>query len=468
MKPLRVCILALALALVLSFSAFSQSQQRGVVIDTVVCSHAKQQSYALYLPSNYDSTKSWPVIFIFEPAARGSLPVNQFKEAAEELGYVLLGSNNSRNGSWDIAFDAADAMFVDAFARYNIDSERVYTSGFSGGSRVSSAIARITGKINGVIACGAGFSTAEEYQLEKNSSVFYAAVVGNQDMNYQEHRQLESELDNRNVENTRIIFNNGHQWPNSVYLKEALYWMELQCSKNNKSTSSQFAVDRAYELTKSRADSTFNNGNYVLAAEIYKSLIADYEGLIDIEPLKLKLDSLAQEKEYKKQLKQQEKINERELDYRKELGDAFTELYFTKLKVGNDSELRGMAWWESKVDFFKKLSNKDDFQTRNMALRLLNVIWARCAESSFNYMSMNDYEMAQVLTKIWLYTQPNLWGKWNMAKVLAFQGDTLFFSYLQEVVENSTRLTQQSIRKEKAFQDYMDHQQMQIILSQLK
>jgi len=50
------------------------------------------------LPSYYGPEKQWPIIYIFEHAARGRLPVGIFKKTAEEFGYILMASNNSRNG----------------------------------------------------------------------------------------------------------------------------------------------------------------------------------------------------------------------------------------------------------------------------------------------------------------------------------------------------------------------------------
>ncbi len=457
------------LLLFISHLAFCQFVEKGVAIDSIHFDLKPEQSYALYLPSYYDSALQWPAIYVFEPAARGVLPVTKFKSVAEELGYLVFASNNSKNGSWELSFESGDAMFVDTFSKFSIDPKRVYTSGFSGGSRVASAVAAITGKINGVIACGAGFASVDEYKLRNNSPVLYVAIVGNRDMNYQEHRQLEELLDVSGIINNRIIFNAGHQWPYSNFLREAIYWIELQCLKRGQQTSKGYSIQKSFDLTKHKADSIAESGDFVLAVETYERLQKDYNGLLQLTDLSSTIESIKKDKEYKKQLKRAEKIDEQEVDLRKELGDAFTELYFTKLNVGNDSTLKNMGWWERKVDFYKRLANKNDFMTRNMALRLLNLIWARSAESSFNFMANNDYETALVLNKIWLYTEPNTWGKWNMAKILALMNDAGFYEYLQEVVNESQQsLSKEVILRTPAFHSFLENEEMQSILSQLK
>ena len=445
----------------------SYAQKPGVIIDSVFCEQNPDQSYALYLPSYYKSTNYWPAIFVFEPAARGRLPVLKYKQAAEKLGYIIIASNNSRNGSWDRAFDAGDAMFVDTFNRFSIDPKRVYTSGFSGGSRIASAVAALTGEINGVIACGAGFSSLEEYKLKNGSEVLYVALVGDKDMNYQEHRLLQEELDNKKINNNRIVFNAGHQWPNSAQFLEALHWIELQQVKLGRETSDSFKIEDAFKVAKARADSTLVSGNFLLSIEIYEQIIHDFKGVIQLDYLQPRIDSLKETKSFKKQKKRQLKINDQELAHRKEIADAFTELYFTKLKTAHDDNLKDWKWWKNTVDQFKRMSKKSDFQTRNMGLRLINTIWARCAESSTNYIELKDYKMAKVLTELWLYTEPNLWAKWTMARVLAFQNDPDFYKYLTQVIEESKRMSSAYIIKDPAFENYLKDEKMLKILSKI-
>ena len=55
----------------------------GKVIPSVPCKGKPEQSYALYLPSNYSASKPWPLIAAFDPGARGQMAVDAFKEAAE-------------------------------------------------------------------------------------------------------------------------------------------------------------------------------------------------------------------------------------------------------------------------------------------------------------------------------------------------------------------------------------------------
>src|SRR5262245_13386449 len=60
----------------------SQDLPLGKVVERVVCLKDASQSYALYLPPNYAPDRQWPILYAFDPGARGVRPVERFKDAA--------------------------------------------------------------------------------------------------------------------------------------------------------------------------------------------------------------------------------------------------------------------------------------------------------------------------------------------------------------------------------------------------
>ena len=140
-------------------SAIKQTDSipRGQIVERIEALDDSSQSYALYLPSNYTPDRKWPVLYAFDPGARGRVPIERFKEAAEKYGWIVLGSNNSRNGPWDVVVNAWNAMLTDTHQRFAIDNERSYATGFSGGARAAVRIAVACKCLAGVMANGAGF-----------------------------------------------------------------------------------------------------------------------------------------------------------------------------------------------------------------------------------------------------------------------------------------------------------------------
>ena len=142
-------------------SAPAQVLERGTIIDRVQCAEDPEQSYSLYLPSTYSTGRPWSLVLAFHPAARGRLMVEKFRAGAEQYGYIVAASNNSRNGPLAISHAAARAMSTDVSRRFPIDPQRVYLAGMSGGARVATGIALGKNNIAGVIASSAGYPDSQ-------------------------------------------------------------------------------------------------------------------------------------------------------------------------------------------------------------------------------------------------------------------------------------------------------------------
>jgi tetratricopeptide (TPR) repeat protein len=463
----RTCILGL-LVFLLSMDIFAQEQLvYGQIIDSVQCETSKAETYALYLPSNYTKDRSWPVIFIFEPAARGKLPVTQYKPVAEELGYIVIASNNSKNGNWDNSLRSARAIFKDGSTKFNLDSTRIYTSGFSGGSRVAYTLAIIYRNIAGVIGCGAGFSSIDFYQPSSQDNYVYVGIVGDKDMNYQEHILIENDLDEVNVVNKRIIFSAGHQWPRPDQLKEAVYWLELQSLKRTNKTSPGFRIDTIFNRMKFKADSLYSNERFLMALRIYEDISEDFEGLVDLTAIESQINKTQQIKQLSRLRKKENKLNIREREHHITINTAFNEIRYTNLMVTYDSTKKTKQWWFNEIDSLNSVTKNKNVDKKNTGYRILNLIWAKFATSSFSYEKSQDYQTAIRLNDVCLYAQPkSIWALWNMAKIQSLAGNVeQSLDYLYKAKEVGMKY-RKSIQN-KSFENLKENPRYTSLLSEL-
>ena len=136
-------------------------QEKGKVIPEISCLKDPSKSYSLYLPSNYSAEKKYPLILAFDPHGSGNLPVEKYKALAEQYGYILMGSNNSRNSQpINETESIVNSMFEEINTRYSVDTARIYLMGFSGGIEDRQSRCTLRRWDQGVIACGAGFREA--------------------------------------------------------------------------------------------------------------------------------------------------------------------------------------------------------------------------------------------------------------------------------------------------------------------
>jgi len=206
--------------------------QPGVVLPRVISTKQAEQSYAIYLPSQYVPEKRWPIVYAFDPGAHGNQPVERMKDAAERYGYIVVGSNNSRNGSWKIEAEAAAAMLQDSQERLAIDRRRVYFAGFSGGARVAAQLAQLCKCAAGVLLNGAGFQPEAFVPPDAPFVVFTG--IGTYDFNYGEIVRMDEALEKLRYAHFLRRFDGPHQWAPSSAMDEALAWFRLQAMKGGR------------------------------------------------------------------------------------------------------------------------------------------------------------------------------------------------------------------------------------------
>src|SRR3954468_20332359 len=136
-------IVALAQIVAILASAAQPGQPaRGTLVEHVSCPTDSTQTYTLYLPSTYQSARTWPLLFVFDPGGRAARAAEVFRGGAERFGWIIAASENSRNGPWEPTLRAVNAMWPALLGGYSVDERRVYAAGHSGGATVAWMLAR--------------------------------------------------------------------------------------------------------------------------------------------------------------------------------------------------------------------------------------------------------------------------------------------------------------------------------------
>ena len=298
----------LLLAAVLSpvpASVAAQAPEPGRILEKVACAKAPGQSYALYLPSGYTRERRWPILYAFDARARGLVPVERYREAAERYGVIVAGSNNSRNGPIAIADEALRAMLDDTSTRFPLDPRRVYLTGFSGGARVAVLAAAALGdQAAGVIGAAAGFPTG--LQPTAATPFAYFGTIGVDDFNFPEMRELDATLAKLGVRHHVEVFEGGHAWPPADVCMRAIEWMEIEAIRSKRRTDDPPLVDRILARWTAEAEAEEKAARPVEAWRRYSLLTATFAGLRDVAGPVRKARELASSREVRSALAEED------------------------------------------------------------------------------------------------------------------------------------------------------------------
>lgn len=251
----------------------------------VVCAADPAQSYAVFLPPSYDSSRPFPTLFLLD-ARRGAMePLERFQEAASRLGFILASSYNSAS---DEAFGdpnaaALSAMWKDAASRLSLDRARSYVAGYSGTARVAFGLAvGNPGKIAGVIAAGAGYP--EDLSPTRGVDFLTFGTVGETDFNYYQMIDLDNQLDDLGLPHRLEIFAGGHEWMPADLAAEALEWLLLKGPPSGDAAQDAALAGEFWDREMARARRMEAEGKLREALRAYRSLERDFRDRRDVSP----------------------------------------------------------------------------------------------------------------------------------------------------------------------------------------
>ncbi len=384
----------------------------GSLTPSVACRDNPSQTYALYLPLNFSLNRRWPIIYVFDPGARGQLAAEAVKAAAEKYGYIVAASNNSRNGPTGGSLQAADAVWRDTQLRFPIDEHRRYFAGMSGGARVASQLALACHDCAaGVIANAAGFPVGMAPSREVGFAYFGA--VGNADFNYPEFAELRRKLEDAGVHYRIRIFEGRHGWAQPEVWMEALNWMDLQAMIAGTSPKDPGRIQHALDDDLIRANQLRAANNPLEAFREYQATIRDFSGLADASSARTQLDELRKDKA----LKAAEKEEGRAIDQQNEQS-GWPSLQMQAIGAGNLSSSDFMEL-RNKITALRKQGSESMVTTR-----VLGQLVVQAFESGQSSLEQKNYSAALLYFDLFVAGAENAaWGHYQRARVFALKAD---------------------------------------------
>ena len=348
--------------LVAASAALATDLPAGQIIDRVACTADLSQSYALFVPAGYTPSRAWPVIFAFDAGGRGRTPVERYQVAAERYGFIVVGSNNSRNGSTEIPKILA-AMTADVAERLAVDPKRVYLAGMSGGARVALQVALASKDVAGVIASSAGYPDS---RTRKTLPFPIFATAGTDDFNHLEMRQLDRAL---TTPHHLAIFKGGHVWLSSELALEAVEWMEVQAMKSGLKPRDEGEIDRLLAARMASA-STF---------PALRAIVDDFQGLRDVSALATRVATLGRDKSIRAAL-------QKDLDDDRREETILRDVTSVAARLASDDRLQALAQLrQAWKDLSAQAKQPIDSTERQLARRVLGALSADAVTRDADY-----------------------------------------------------------------------------------
>jgi predicted esterase len=265
------------ITLLIVASANAATFERGTIVERLPTVADPAVSYAYYLPKDYTIDRKWPVLFVFDPRQRGAFAADLFRDAAEEFGWIIVSSNDTRSdGPVEPNFKALNGMWPDVNQRFAVDRRRIYATGFSGGAILAWWLAEGTGSVAGVISVGGRVNAPEKIN---DVSFAWFGIAGDKDFNYIETRDIEERLATSGARRRFESFDGRHRWAPKLLLRKGIEWMEIGAMRSGTRDVDAAIVSRAFDDDMAQA---LSSSDELEALDRYESIVRSFEGLIDV------------------------------------------------------------------------------------------------------------------------------------------------------------------------------------------
>ncbi|MEB8329755.1 alpha/beta hydrolase [Flavobacteriaceae bacterium KMM 6897] len=363
---MKKIIFLLLLSSVLNITAQELTFKKGIVTDSVIINDSIQESFALYLPKGFDTSKNWPVIFLFDEKGRGRQLVRFFQEAAEKEGYILAASNSIHDSlpiSQNILI--SNRMINKTFQLFSIHPKRIYTGGIANGGRLASVIPVFVPNIEGVVSFGGSLGNVEV--LSSKNMFHYIGIVSKEDYHYTLMLADELILNSLKFPNQLLLLDDGNKLQELHHLQKAMQIFTLASMAKGNIDMDESFVDQTYKANLVEIDELIAANKLLEAEKLIQETQSVYRVHKKADDLKEKLKSLKKNKLFRVQRRNESNVFFKESLIKEDYSYYLEEDVLTY-------NFNNLGWWKYQMEELKKYEKGQNEAERQMGKRLYGYV----------------------------------------------------------------------------------------------
>lgn len=366
-------VLLLFFTVCLSSTAQQITLKKGAVIDSVPIRDSVQETFSVYLPTSFEMSKKWPVLFIYDLKGRGKRAVGMFKEAAEEQGYILAASN-AINDSVSLSKNVliSSRMFNALFSMVPIDRNRVYTGGYSEGARLASLMPTFIKQVKGVIACGSPVANSEV--LSSKNPFHFVGIVGVEDYNYTAMLNTEKVLNRLKFPNHLLIFEGGQEWPKASDMAKAMEWLTLGAMAKGYLPKDTVFIDTSYRKSLGNISALVTQNRPIRADKLLEETIEGFRLLKNVDSLRLSSKTLRKTRQFRNASRELNQVFFKEAFIKEDY------VYYLEEDILTYN-YNNLGWWTYQMEKLEEYERASNRYEKQMGKRLKGYINALIADN---------------------------------------------------------------------------------------
>ena len=391
----------------------------GKIVDSIPTADTTSNSFALYLPQNFDEKKEWPVIFVFDPEGRGRATTQLFRAIAEEQSYIIAASNlNLKKDSLKNNINKVGPFINQVDGMLPIDRKQVYVAGLSEGGQLATSLPFIYNNIAGVLAVENAWINTE--YLKATNKFFFSAVACDNKNTMFVLQEIEAYLDRKNFP-TEINFytcEDEVEWPVADVIQNAVAGFTLNAMKEGKRERDSELIKNLFNSEVEYAEVMRRTRNYYQAFEKLKQIEDKYDDFdLDID-LRDQIKNIRRNKAFRQQRRDYRNVAAEEKAKQEEY------IYYMETDVIT-SNFENVGWWAAQVEELKEQEEKLSGSKQKMTSRLQGFLDNLSKSYYDNYVNSEANSSTKVFVSILrtIFDKKDPEAYLNIIKIAGHDGD---------------------------------------------
>ncbi len=343
--------------LLLSIPVLGQNIVPGTIISSIALDTDQKDTYALYLPRDYDENESYPVVFVFGETTDGDRAVQQFTIGAELTKSIIVGANFPFKDSLKTGLKKTEKLVNTVYESYAIDENNIILAGIGDGALVAGVSATLSKKVKGIIAINDAY--IDNGLFSRNSKIRIVLISGDEGPFYYKMRGYHTVLRSSTSFAGFYEYEGGSEWPEAGFLSAAM----VDILMNEETAQEQ--IQQYYETDLAFGELLYRKQKHLSAFEFVKDIKGQYKNKVELDLQKELLKTIRGNATFKSKKSKQTTVKYAEIllaeDFQYYLGQDSKNSYFDNL-----------GWWNFQMsDLDEKIdSTATNDQERKASIRL--------------------------------------------------------------------------------------------------
>lgn len=354
-------------------SAQELTVKKGTVVDSLKVSDSLSETFALYLPTNFKTDKTWPVLVVLDGEGRGRTAAQLYRPAAEEQGYIIISSNNiSEENSLSENLEVTKRLIGSSEKLFPLDVKMISVAGSMGGGRVASVIPLMYKGTFGVIAVGDHWVNEDSFDKDKN--VVFIGVAGDEQYTFEGIKFTAQLFKSYKRPSYVYTFEGDHAWPKNGVIRSVLGSLTIEAMKNGLRPIDRNLITSLYNADISHANTLISAVKLLEAMDFLTLMEYKYDGLMELDEIETKQKQMERSRNYERQQEEYGEIRQKEI----RLMEDFSYYLAADVQTAN---FENLGWWNYQKIQLDSLVAKNQLEGK-MAKRLIGFIESRAKNMS--------------------------------------------------------------------------------------